>query len=42
MAHSGPNKVGTDSMDEETERKLYDLGMRDFADQQEALKKFMS
>ena len=42
FAPSEPIKVGTYSMDEETERKLYDLGMRDFADQQEALKKFMS
>ncbi len=29
-------------MDEETERKLYDLGMKDFADQQDALQQFMS
>ena len=28
-------------MDEETERKLYDLGLKDFADQQEALQQFM-
>lgn len=35
-------KVGTYSMDEDTERKLYELGMKDFADQQEALRKFLA
>lgn len=42
FAPSEPIKVGTYSMDEETERKLYDLGMKDFADQQDALQQFMS
>lgn len=41
FAPSEPFKVGTYSMDEETERKLYDLGMKDFASQQEALKEFL-
>ena len=34
-------KVGTYSMDEKTERILYDLGMKDFAEQQEELKDFL-
>ncbi len=42
FAPSEPIKVGTYSMDEEIERKLYDLGMKDFADQQDALQQFMS
>lgn len=33
-------KVGTYSMDEKTERILYDLGVKDFSDQEEALKRF--
>ena len=37
FAPSEPFKVGTYSMDEETERKLYDLGMKDFASQQGGL-----
>ena len=41
FAPSEPVKVGTYSMDEQTERKLYDLGLKDFADQQEALQQFM-
>ncbi len=42
FAPSEPIKVGTYSMNEETERKLYDLGMKDFADQQDVLQKFMN
>lgn len=34
-------KVGTYSMDEKTERILYDLGVKDFSDQEEALKRFI-
>ena len=34
-------KVGTYSMDEKTERILYDLGMKDFAERQEELKDFL-
>lgn len=34
-------KVGTYSMDEKTERKLYDLGMKDFSDQEVALNRFI-
>lgn len=41
FAPSEPVKVGTYSMDEETERKLYDLGLKDFAAQQDVLRQFM-
>lgn len=41
FAPNEPVKVGTYSMDEETERKLYDLGLKDFANQQETLQQFM-
>lgn len=34
-------KVGTYSMDEKTERILYDLGVKDFAERQEELKDFL-
>lgn len=34
-------KVGTYSMDEKTERILYDLGVKDFSDQEEVLKRFI-
>lgn len=34
-------KVGTYSMDEKTERILYDLGVKDFSHQEEALKRFI-
>lgn len=34
-------KVGTYSMDEKTERILYDLGVKDFAERQEELKYFL-
>lgn len=30
------------SMDEDTERKLYDLGMKDFAERQEELRRFLA
>ena len=42
FAPSEPIKVGTYSMNEETERKLYDLGMKAYADQQDVLQKFMN
>ena len=41
FAPSEPVKVGTYSMDEETEKKLYDLGMKDFKDQLDALHQFI-
>lgn len=41
FAPSEPVKVGTYSMNEETERKLYDLGMKDFAARHEALEHFL-
>lgn len=42
FAPSEPLKVGTYSMDEDTERKLYDLGMKDFAERQEELRRFLA
>ncbi len=41
FAPSGTVKVGTYSMDEETERKLYDMGMKDFAKQKEEMEAFL-
>lgn len=41
FAPSEPVKVGTYSMKEETERKLYDLGMKDFAARHEVLEHFL-
>lgn len=41
FAPSEPVKVGPYSMDEETEKKLYDLGMKDFKDQLDALHQFI-
>ena len=41
FAPSEAIKVGTYSMNEETERKLYDLGMKDFAERKEELGHFL-
>ncbi len=41
FAPSRPIQAGTYSMNEQTERDLYDLGMEDFSRQQEALAAFM-
>lgn len=41
FAPSRPIQAGTYSMNEQTERDLYDLGMEDFSRQQEALAVFM-
>lgn len=41
FAPSRTLKVGTYSMNEETERKLYKLGLHDFSRQKEQLKEFM-
>ncbi len=41
LAPSHPFHVSTYSMKEDDERKLYALGMRDFADQKENLRKFL-
>ena len=42
FAPSEPLHVGTYSMKEKAERELYDLGLRDFAAQKEALEAFLS
>lgn len=42
FAPGEPLSVGTYSMKEEEERKLYDLGLRDFEAQKENLKEFLS
>ena len=42
FAASEPIRVGTYSMNEEKERALYDLGLRDFSAQQENLMAFLS
>lgn len=42
FAPSEPLHVGTYSMKEKAERELYDLGLRDFSAQKEALEAFLS
>ena len=42
FAASEPIQVGTYSIKEEAERKLYSLGLQDFSDRKEALMKFLS